>query len=206
MAQIKVIIADDHALVRMGVRLLIASQRDLKLVAEAKNGREAVDAVGKFKPDVAVLDLLMPQMDAIEATAKIREASPKTRVVILTSYGTSDGISQALANGAIGAVLKSETENELVLAIRHAAAGESHITREIKAQIATDPPRPTLTPRQLDVLKSITKGLSNSNIAHELGIDMATVKTHIANIYEKLGAANRSEAVAIAIRKQLVKI
>ena len=206
MAQIKVLIADDHALVRMGVRLLIASQKDLTLVAEVKNGREAIAAVERFKPDVAVIDLLMSQTDGIEATARIKETSPGTNVVILTSYGASDGISRALANGAIGAVLKSETEDELVHAIRHAAAGRSHVTEEIRAQLATDPPLQALTPRQLDVLKSITRGLSNPDIAQELGIDVATVKTHIAKIFEKLGAANRSEAVAIALRKQLVKI
>ena len=206
MAQIKVLIADDHALVRMGVRLLIASQKDLSLVAEVKNGKEAVAAVERLRPDVAVLDLLMPQMDGIEATARIRETSPETQVVILTSFGTSDGLSQALANGAIGAVLKSETENELVLAIRHAAAGKSHVTEEIRSQLAAEPPLPALTPRQLDVLKSITNGLSNPDIAQELGIDTATVKTHIAKIFEKLGVANRSEAVAVALRKQLVKI
>ena len=171
-----------------------------------KNGKEAVAAVERFRPDVAVLDLLMPQMDGIEATAGIRETSPETQVVILTSFGTSDGLSQALANGAIGAVLKSETENELVLAIRHAAAGKSHVTEEIRSQLAAEPPLPALTPRQLDVLKSITNGLSNPDIAQELGIDMATVKTHIAKIFEKLGVANRSEAVAVALRKQLVKI
>lgn len=206
MAQIKVLIADDHALVRMGVRLLIASQKDLSLVAEVKNGKEAIAAVERLRPDVAVLDLLMPQMDGIEATARIRETSPATQVVILTSYGTSDGLSRALANGAIGAVLKSETENELVLAIRHAAAGKSHVTEEIRSQLAAEPPIPALTPRQLDVLKSITNGLSNPDIAQALGIDMATVKTHIAKIFEKLGVANRSEAVAVALRKQLVKI
>ena len=206
MAQIKVLIADDHALVRMGVRLLIASQKDLTLVAEVKNGKEAVAAVEHLRPDVAVLDLLMPQMDGIEATARIRETSPETQVVILTSFGTSDGLSQALANGAIGAVLKSETENELVLAIRHAAAGKSHVTEEIRAQLAAEPPLPPLSPRQLDVLQSITRGLSNPDIAQALGIDMATVKTHIAKIFEKLGVANRSEAVAVALRKQLVKI
>ena len=206
MAKIKVLIADDHALVRMGVRLLISSQQDLELVAEVKNGKEAVSAVDRLRPDVAVLDLLMPQMDGIEATAKIKETNPETEVVILTSYGTSDGISQALSNGAIGAILKSETENELVKAIRHAAAGKPHITQEIQSQIDADPPIAKLSPRQMDILASVTRGLSNADIALELGINIVTVKTHITTIFEKLGAANRSEAVAIALRKHLLKI
>ena len=206
MAKIKVLIADDHALVRMGVRLLISSQQDLELVAEVKNGKEAVSAVNRFHPHVAVLDLLMPQMDGIETTAKIKETNPETEVVILTSYGTSDGISQALSNGAIGAILKSETEDELVKAIRLAAAGKPHITQEIQSQIDADPPISKLSPRQMDILASVTRGLSNADIALELGINIVTVKTHITSIFEKLGAANRSEAVAIALRKHLLKI
>jgi len=206
MAQIKVLIADDHALVRMGLRLLLASQKDLELVAEVKNGKEAAAAAERLCPDVAVLDLLMPQMDGIEATAQIKAKSPETKVVILTSFGTSDGISRALANGALGAVLKSETENELVKAIRDAAAGKSHVTEEIREQIATDPPAIRLSPRQMDILASVTRGLSNADIAQELGINVVTVKTHVAAIFEKLGASNRSEAVAIALRKHLLKI
>jgi len=205
MVQLKVLIADDHALVRMGLRLLISSQKDFALVAEVKNGREAVAAVERLAPDVVVMDLMMPQMDGIEATAKIKAMRPETQIVILTSYGSSDGISQALANGAIGAVLKSETENELVKAIRHAAKGKAHVTAEIQAQLETDPPLPALTPRQLDVLGSITRGLSNADIARELGINEVTVKTHVTTLFEKLGVANRAEAAAIALRKQLLK-
>ena len=206
MAQIKVLIADDHALVRMGVRLLIASQKDLTLVAEVKNGKEAVAAVERLRPDVAVLDLMMPQLNGSEAAAKIKASCPDTKVVVLTSYEMSNGIAQALANGAIGAVLKSETENELVLAIRHAAAGKSHITEEIRAQLAADPPVPELSPRQKDILASIMRGCSNAEIAAQLGIETITVRDHLSILFNKLGVSSRAEAVAIALRKQLLKV
>ena len=206
MAQIKVLIADDHALVRMGLRLLIGSQKDLKLVAEVKNGREAVEAVERLRSDVAVLDLMMPQLNGSEAAAKIKASCPDTKVVVLTSYEMSNGIAQALANGAIGAVLKSETENELVLAIRHAAAGKSHITKEIRAQLAADPPVPELSPRQKDILASIMRGCSNAEIAAQLGIETITVRDHLSILFNKLGVSSRAEAVAIALRKQLLKV
>ena len=206
MDKIKVLIADDHTLVRMGLRLLVSSQRDLELVGEVENGREAVAAVSRKRPDVIVMDLMMPELDGIEATALITAQHPQTHVVILTSFSTSDGIAHALSNGALGAVLKSETETELVKAIHAAANGQRHITEEIQAQLAADPPALPLSPRQLEILASITRGLSNADIALELGINEVTVKTHVTTILERLGAANRSEAAAIALRKQLVKM
>ena len=201
-----VLIADDHALVRIGLRMLISSQKDLKLVAEAEDGAEAVAAVERHRPDVAVLDLQMPGMGGIEATERILRAHPGVKVIILTSFGTSDGISRALEKGAIGAVLKSETENELIKAIHFATAGKAYISEEIEAQIAADPPVKDLSPRQLEIIDGITRGLSNTEIGELLGIDRNTVKTHLAILFQKLGVANRAEAVAIALRKQLVKM
>ena len=201
-----VLIADDHALVRIGLRMLISSQRDLKLVAEAEDGDEAVAAVERHRPDVAVLDLQMPGMGGIEATERILRAHPDVKVIILTSFGTSDGISRALEKGAVGAVLKSETENELIKAIHFATAGKTYISEEIEAQIAADPPVKDLSPRQLEIIDGITRGLSNTEIGELLGIDRNTVKTHLAILFQKLGVANRAEAVAIALRKNLLKI
>jgi len=206
MAKIKVLIADDHTLVRMGLRLLVSSQKDLELVGEVEDGEQALAAVEKQRPDVVVMDLQMPVMDGIEATERIRKAHPDTQVVILTSYGSSDGISHALERGAVGAILKSETETALAKAIRLAAEGKSYITEEIKAQLAADPPVKDLTPRQLEIIAGITRGLSNAEIGEQLGIDRFTVKNHLAILFQKLGAANRSEAIAIALRKQLLKI
>ena len=206
MAQIKVLIADDHTLVRMGLRLLVSSQKDLELVGEAEDGQQALAVIGKTHPDVVVMDLQMPVMDGIEATERITKDHPGTKVIILTSYGSSDGISHALERGAVGAILKSETETALVKAIRLAAAGKSYITEEIRAQIAADPPVKDLSPRQLEIIAGITRGLSNAEIGEQLGIDRFTVKNHLAILFQKLGAANRSEAIAIALRKHLLKV
>lgn len=205
MAKIKVLIADDHTLVRLGLRLLITSQKDFKLVGEVDDGREAIAAVARERPDVVVLDLQMPIVDGVEATEQIRAHYPETNIIILTSFGSSDGISHALEKGAIGAVLKSETETALVKAIRLAAVGKPYITEEIKAQIAADPPIKNLSPRQLEIISGVTRGLSNAEIGEQLGIDRFTVKNHLAILFQKLGAANRSEAIAIALRKQLLK-
>lgn len=205
MSKIKVLIADDHTLVRMGLRLLISSQKDLELVGEAEDGSEAISVVERKKPDVVVIDLQMPIVDGVEATERIRAISPKTNVILLTSFVSSDGISHALEKGAIGAILKTETETALVKAIRLAAVGESYITEEIRAQIAADPPIKSLSPRQLEIISSITRGLSNAEIGEQLGIDRITVKNHLAILFQKLGAANRSEAIAIALRKHLLK-
>ena len=206
MPQIKVLIADDHAIVRMGLKLLIDSTKDLTLVGEVKNGAEAVSAALRLHPDVIVMDLMMPQKDGVQATAEITELSPDAKVVLLTTYGTSDGIAHAIEAGAVGAVLKSDAETELVPAIRKVAAGKTAISAEIRRQIAANPPIPPLTPRQRDILASITRGHTNADIARELGITEITVKNHISLLFEKLGVSNRSEAAAIALRKQLVKM
>ena len=204
-AKTKVLIADDHALIRMGIRLLISSQKDLELVAEVKDGEAAVEAVAKHRPDVVVLDLQMPKLDGVGATEKIRQDFPETKVVLLTSHITSDGISHALDKGAIGAILKSETETALISAIRLAREGKSYISPEIESQIKNDPPVKDLSPRQVEILECLNRGLNNNEIGETLGIERLTVKTHLQILFQKLGAANRSEAVAIALRKQLIK-
>lgn len=204
-AKTKVLIADDHALIRMGIRLLISSQKDLELVAEVKDGEAAVEAVAKHRPDVVVLDLQMPKLDGVGATEKIRQDFPETKVVLLTSHITSDGISHALDKGAIGAILKSETETALISAIRLAKEGKSYISAEIESQIKNDPPVKDLSPRQVEILECLNRGLNNNEIGETLGIERLTVKTHLQILFQKLGAANRSEAVAIALRKQLIK-
>lgn len=203
-AKTKVLIADDHALIRMGIRLLISSQKDLELVAEVKDGEAAVEAVAKHRPDVVVLDLQMPKLDGVGATEKIRQAFPETKVVLLTSHITSDGISHALDKGAIGAILKSETETALISAIRLAKEGKSYISAEIESQIKNDPPVKDLSPRQVEILECLNRGLNNNEIGETLGIERLTVKTHLQILFQKLGAANRSEAIAIALRKHLI--
>ena len=204
--KIRVLIADDHTIVRTGLTALLGTVPGMEVVGEARNGEEAVRQTAKLKPDVVVMDLMMPKIDGIEATRLIREKCPSTKVLVLTSYATSDGIAKALAAGASGAIMKSAENTELVAAIRKIAAGETCVSAEIQGMMDSDPPVTSLTGRQSEVLQSLTLGLTNKDIAVQLGISIRSVEEHVNNILEKIGAANRAEAVGIALRKRLVKI
>ena len=204
--KIKVLIADDHAIVRIGIRSLLAIAKDCELVGQADDGAEAVALALKLKPDVVIMDLMMPVKDGVEATAELHERLPETKVVLLTTFGTSDGIAHALENGASGAVLKSCAEAELVTAIRKAAAGESYISPDIRRQFKDDPPVPKLTSKQVQILDYMTKGKTNKEIATLLDIQLCSANEHIETIIRKVGAVNRAEAVAIAMRKHLLKV
>ncbi len=203
--RIKVLIADDHAIVRKGLASLLGTKKDIIVVGEAEDGEEAVQKAVKLTPDVIIMDLMMPKKDGVAATAEIHRLLPETKIMILTSYGTSDGIAHALEAGASGALMKSTEFAEFVSAIRAIAAGERVVAPEIKRQLAEDPPVPELTPRQTEILHSITRGLTNADIAKLLGIREDSVKEHVNAIFIKLGAANRSEAITIALRKHLLK-
>ena len=203
--KIKVLIADDHAIVRMGLASLLGTKKDIEVVGEAEDGEETVRKALKLTPNVIIMDLMMPKKDGVAATAEIHRHLPETRIMILTSYGTSDGIAHALAAGASGALMKSTEFSEFVSAIRTLAAGGRVVAPEIERQLAEDPPVPDLTPRQSEILHSITRGLTNADIARQLGIREDSVKEHINAIFVKLGASNRSEAITIALRKHLVK-
>ena len=205
-AKIKILVADDHAVVRSGLALLLATERDFEVVGQAKNGEEAVALARKTEPDVVVMDLAMPKMDGAEATRLIHEESPSTRVVILTSFGAADGVAHALEAGATGALMKTAEDETLVATIRRVAAGERVISPDIRRELAANPPVPELTPRQRDILASMTRGLTNKDIASELGIRRDGVDKHVNALLAKIGAANRTEAVAIALKKQLLKI
>ena len=205
-SKIKVLIADDHAVVRMGLSALLSAEDDIEVVGEVKNGEEAVREALRLMPDVVVMDLVMPKKDGVAATAELREKLPSARVLILTSYSTSDGIAHAIEAGAVGALMKSAENESLINAIRAVHAGKRVIPAVVKRLMAEDPPVPKLSPRQLEILASITRGLSNNDIAKQLGIGKASIKTHVLALFQKLGAANRAEAVAIALRKQLLKI
>ena len=160
----------------------------------------------ELSPDVVVMDLMMPKKDGVEATAELKEQLPAVKVIILTTFGTSDGIAHAMECGAAGAVLKNAEDTELVAAIRKVAAGGSYLSPEIRRQLAKDPPVPELTPRQMQVLQSMTRGLTNRDIAKQLGIRQDGVNLHVNAILQKIGAANRTEAIAIALRKHLLKM
>ena len=206
MKPITVLIVDDHAILRMGLASLLANKKGIEVVGDAASGAAALPKVRKLKPDVVVMDLMMPGMDGAEATRRILETEPETKVLILTTYGTANALAHALDAGARGAVLKNEDFTDLVDSIRTVAAGGRAVSPEIEQMLVTDPPLPELAPRQREILESITKGLSNADIATQLGISVPTVKEHIRALLDKIGASNRSEAIAIAMRKYLLKI
>ena len=206
MKKTTVLLADDHKIVRMGLSALFASDRNFSVIAEADNGKSAVEKTLSAKPDVIIMDLMMPGVDGIEATREIKSRLPNSKIVILTSYSTSDKISQALALGADGALLKTTDDTNLLNAVRKVSHGERYLSPDIQKLMANDPPAPPLTIRQLEVLQSIARGLTNADIAKLLAISEQRVDQHIKVIFTKLGAANRAEAIGIALRKHLLKI
>lgn len=205
MKKTSVLLVDDHSVVRMGLAAIINIEKDLKVCGEAESGAEAVKLAREMRPDVVVMDFMMPGMDGAEATEAVLRASPEPKVLVLTSYGTSSDIARALKSGATGAVTKNLSNDELADAIRATARGERMLSAEIEASLSEAESDNGLTARQREVLDSITRGLSNDDIAGMLGISKVRVKQHLAALYQKLGAANRAEAVAIALRRQLLK-
>lgn len=206
MNPIRILIVDDHALLRHGLVMVFALHKDLEVVGEAKNGVEALKLAKATSPDVVIMDLSMPGMDGVEATRQIHEAVPSARILILTTFGTSADVARALREGASGALVKDADDDELVKAIRSVAAGRQAFSREIKVLLKNEPEPPELTERQQELLSSIVKGLSSDAIAANLGISAYSVNQQLDAIRKKLGAANRTEAVAIALRKHLLKI
>lgn len=206
MKKIRILIADDHKIVRIGLKALISQQKDLVCVGEADDGNDAVRKALKLKPDVITMDLMMPGMDGETATAELRERLPSAKVVILTSFSTSDGIQAALDAGASGALMKTTADTTLLTAIRAVAEGKTFISPEVRKLMANDPPIPRLSDRQKDVLQSLTQGLTNKEIAQRFGLCKGRVEELVNTIFLKLGASNRAEAVAVALRKQLLKI
>ena len=206
MKKISVLLADDHAIVRHGLCALLGTESDIEVVGEAKDGNEAVDMARRLSPDVIVMDLVMPRRDGVDATAAIRANDPEAKIVVLTSFGTSDKIARALELGASGALLKTAEDRELVSSIRKVAAGGKAVSPSVKKLLASDPPAQELTPRQTEILQAMVRGLTNKDIAKLFGIRTDGVNEHVLAILSKLGAANRTEAVATAVRKQLVRI
>ena len=204
--KIKLLLVDDHIMIRLGLSSLLKTRPELEIIGDAGDGETALRLALRHRPDVIVMDLMMPEMDGIETTRRLLAEWPEAKVLILTTFGTSDGISQALDAGAKGAILKNADLAGLAAAIRTVAAGEVSISDEIRQILADDPPTPKLSARQQEILESITRGLLNPEIARQLGISIPMVREHTTALFQKLGAANRTEAVAIALRKQLVKM
>lgn len=206
MTPIRILIADDHALMRIGLKSILDLQPDMTVVCEASNGQEAVKLADQYKPDVIIMDLLMPQLNGAEATRLILERDPDAKVMILTSYGMSTDLGKAIQHGAIGAHPKEVPTEAFLAAVRAVAAGKQAIAPEFAAQIAESNQLLDLTQRQQEILTSLVRGLTNAEIGRQFGISPITVNKHIAVICAKLNAANRTEAVSIALRKQLLKI
>ena len=206
MSKIRILIVDDHAIVRTGLAALLGSIPDFEIVGEASNGSIAVSKAIKLNPDVIVMDLVMPKMGGVKATTEILSKLPDTRILILTSFGTSEELSHVFSAGATGAILKNTANSVLVSSIRRIAKGNRVVSPEIENMLANEPPIPELSSRQRDILESLTRGLTNNEIAMQFEISPESVKTHIAKLFEKIGAGNRSEAVSIALRKHLLKL
>ena len=205
-SKIKVLIADDHAIVRMGLSALLSAKKDIEVVGQSRNGEAAVRDTVRLAPDVVIMDLMMPKKDGIAATSEIKSKRPETKIIILTTFATSDGITKALEAGASGAILKNAENSSLVTMIRKVAAGERVLAPEVEELLQEDPPVEKLTPRQEEVLESLSRGLTNKDIARQLGISDRSVDEHVEALLQKIGASNRTEAVVIALRKHLLKV
>jgi len=201
--KIRVLIADDHALMRVGIRSMLETN-GMTVVGEAEDGESAVSLARELGPDVVVMDLMMPGIGGAEATRRIRDTMPDTQIVLLSSYGTSVEMAKALGHGAKGALMKESPSESLVSAIRTVVAGGTAIDAEIAASARCASPE-DLTDRQTDVLAAIVQGLPDKAIATKLGISTAGVRKHVSALLAKLGATSRTEAAAIAIRKQFLK-
>lgn len=198
-------LADDHMLMRMGLSTLISCEENMKVVGEAKNGRQAIELAHALKPDVIIMDLMMPELNGAEATKLIHDIHPEIKIMVLTSFGTSKEMSDAITNGADGALMKDTAANDLIEAIRAIVAGKRTIPDRLLRQAKEDNVTPKLSDRHLEILASIAQGQSNSDIAKQFGLSEISIKKQISKIFESLGVSNRAEAVALALRKQMLK-
>lgn len=205
MSKVRILIADDHAIVRMGVKLLLSAEKEFQIIGEAEDGMGALEMSLKAEPDLIILDLMMPKMNGVDVTKKVKEKLPDAKIVLLTSFATAEGLAQALQYGANGIVLKSSAEVELIPAIRTVLSGKRHLSVGLKGQLKLSLPTIVLTERQECILRSVMEGRSNADIARQQGIAEITVKNHLAAIFNKLSVSNRSEAVAVAMKKHLLE-
>ncbi|MBP7688842.1 MAG: response regulator transcription factor [Thermoflexales bacterium] len=206
---IRVMIVDDHGMVRRGLMTYLKNEADVQVVGEGRDGQEAVQLCEQLQPDVILMDLMMPKLDGVAATRLIRKQWPQVHVIALTSFAEKELVQNALQAGAIGYLLKNATGADVAAAIRAACAGRSSLATEaiealIQPAVIEPAPGVDLTSRERDVLALLVKGLSNPEIAERLSISRATVKVHISNILAKLEVSNRGEAIAVALQRKLV--
>jgi len=201
-----VLVADDHGLLRTGVANIINLEPDLHVVAEAENGRQAVEAFERHRPDVTLLDLRMPVMEGVEAVRQIRERDPNARVIVLTTYDTDHDIARALKAGAKAYILKDISADDLINCIHDVLAGKTYLAPAAAAKLAEGVTRVQLTPREMATLRLMADGKANKEIASELSISERTVKTHLGHLFEKLGVTSRTEAIKVATRRGLVRL
>jgi NarL family two-component system response regulator LiaR len=211
---IRIIIADDHAIVRKGIRAVLRNVPDIDVVGEAATGWEAIAEVKKLQPDVVLMDLAMPELDGIQAIARIMNDNPKVRILVLTSFASEDKIFPAIKAGALGYHLKDSTPEEMMEAIRQVHRGESSLHPVIARKVLQELSRPSgrpptpdpLTPREVEVLRLVAQGRNNQEIAEELVISETTVRTHVSNILGKLHLASRTQAALYALREGLASL
>ena len=211
---IRILVADDHVVVRQGIRALLATEPDIEVVGEAENGREAVAETDRLQPDVILMDLVMPEMDGIEAIRRITAQQPEARILVLTSFAADDKVFPAIKAGALGYLLKDSEPEELVGAIHQVHRGESSlhpaVARKLLQELSHPPKQPPtpepLTEREVEVLRLVAQGRSNQEIAEELVISEATARTHVSNILRKLHLASRTQAALYALREGLASL
>lgn len=208
---IRVLVVDDHKVVRQGLRFLLGQEEGIEIVGESIDGHDAIDAVARLRPDVVLLDLLMPKVDGLAALPLILRSRPEVRVVVLTSDQDDDRIVEAIQAGALSYLLKTAGVEEVVAAVRAAAAGETRLAPSVAAKLIKEvrrqhEPADTLSERERDVLVQIARGRSNKEIGRDLGISEETVKTHVGSILSKLHLADRQQAAIYALQRRMVPL
>jgi len=211
--KVRLLIADDHEIVRKGLRVLLETSTEVEVVGEAANGKEALSKAAQYRPDLILLDLVMPGKDGLEVIKEIKNNFPSVKILVLTSYSEEEKLAQALKEGALGYLLKDSSPEELLEAIKEVCQGKTHLSPELAFRVVrlmTGKTTPLsnsefLTKRELEVLNLLAQGLSDREIAQRLFISPRTVGTHVSNILTKLGVKNRTQAVLLAQEKGLVK-
>ena len=201
-----VLTVDDHPLLRDGIAALIGSEEDMELIGEASNGREGLDMFRKFRPDVTLMDLQMPEMNGIDAIGAIRGDFPEARIIVLTTHPGDVQVSRALKAGARAYLMKGELRKELLETVRAVHAGQKRLSSEVAAEIAEHVTDSSLTPREIDVLRLVAAGNANKEVGALLSLTEVTIKSHMKNILAKLGANDRTHAVTIALKRGIIDL